>query len=55
MGHAFPEILNPNPTEDPREEVLVECASYVVGGMINERLYDGKTKVKAALSFNEIL
>lgn len=38
-GQTTPIHNHPNPTEDPSKVVMVECASYVVDGMVNERLY----------------
>ena len=45
-GQTTPIHNHPNPAEDKDQAVLVECASYVVDGMINERLYD-RTNHKA--------
>ena len=38
-GQTTPIHNHPNPTEDPNKPVMVECASYIVDGMVNERLY----------------
>lgn len=43
-GQTTPVHHHPNPAEDSRQTALVECASYVVEGMINERLYDGENQ-----------
>jgi len=39
-GQTTPIHNHPNPDQDPNQVIMVECASYVVDGMINERLYD---------------
>lgn len=39
-GQTTPIHNHPNPDQDPNQVVMVECASYVVDGMVNERLYD---------------
>ena len=47
-GQTTPIHNHPNPDQDSRQAVLVECASYVVDGSINERLYDGNSATHQA-------